>query len=143
MSSEEEVRKASQQFYSALSRMASGTTGAMTDVWAHGNAVTAMHPIGGRQVGWQQVGDSFDQVAQIASKGHVKLDDQFIQVNGDLAYELGVERGEATLAGQHVPFNHRVTNIYRREGGTWKIVHHHTDLSPAMLELLARLQASA
>jgi ketosteroid isomerase-like protein len=100
-----------------------------------------MHPIGGRQVGWQQVGDSFDQVAQIASKGHVKLDDQFIQVNGDLAYELGVERGEATLAGQHVPFNHRVTNIYRREGGTWKIVHHHTDLSPAMLELLARLQA--
>lgn len=141
MSSEEEVRKASQQFYSALSRMASGTTGAMADVWAHGNAVTAMHPIGGRQVGWQQVGESFDQVAQIASKGHVKLDDQFIQVNGDLAYELGIERGEATLAGQHVAFDHRVTNIYRREGGTWKMVHHHSDLSPAMLEVLARLQA--
>ncbi|HYU19986.1 MAG TPA: nuclear transport factor 2 family protein [Chloroflexota bacterium] len=35
---------------------------------------------------------------------------------------------------------HRVTNIYRREGGEWKMVHHHTDVSPAMNDLLSRLQ---
>jgi hypothetical protein len=29
-----------------------------------------------------------------------------------------------------------VTNIYRREGGGWKMVHHHTDVSPAMVEAL-------
>ena len=34
---------------------------------------------------------------------------------------------------------HRVTNIYRREAGAWKLVHHHTDISPAMLDVLARL----
>jgi ketosteroid isomerase-like protein len=45
------------------------------------------------------------------------------------------------MAGQPVTFDHRVTNVYRREAGGWKIVHHHTDLSPEMQELLRRLQS--
>ena len=60
----------------------------------------------------------------------------------DLAYELGTERGQATLAGERITIEQRVTNVYRREGGEWKLVHHHTDISPAMLELLSRLQAA-
>ncbi len=100
-----------------------------------------MHPIGGRQVGWDSVRESFEQVAKIASEGRVRLDDQMIQVTGDLAYELGSERGQAKFAGQEVTLDHRVTNIYRREAGSWKIVHHHTDISPAMLVVLKRMQA--
>ena len=98
MSAEEEVRRASLQFYAGLNRMANGTAGAMADIWSHGPTVTTMHPIGGRQVGWDAVRGSFEQ---------------------------------------------RVTNIYRREAGAWKIVHHHTDISPAMLETLSRLQSSS
>lgn len=30
-----------------------------------------------------------------------------------------------------------------REAGTWRLVHHHTDVSPAMLDVLARLKAAA
>jgi ketosteroid isomerase-like protein len=51
-----------------------------------------------------------------------------------------VEEGEATLAGERIQIEQRVTNIYRREGGEWKLVHHHTDASPAMNDLLSRLQ---
>ena len=61
-------------------------------------------------------------------------------VVGDLAYEGGIESGEAMLTGQHVSFEHRVTNIYRREareGG--EIVHHYSDLSPAIQDVRARL----
>jgi ketosteroid isomerase-like protein len=141
MSAENEVRKASGQFYAALNRMTNGDAGSLSDIWSHSAAVSAMHPIGGRQVGWDKVRESFQQVAQIASEGRVKLDDQIIQVTGDQAYELGVERGQATFAGQQVMLEHRVTNIYRREAGSWKMVHHHTDLSPAMLDVLKRLQA--
>jgi ketosteroid isomerase-like protein len=71
------------------------------------------------------------------------LADQAIRVAGDLAYELGVERGRLTLAGQEVTIDHRVTNIYRREAGAWKIIHHHTDVAPAMLDVLKRLKAEA
>ena len=33
-----------------------------------------------------------------------------------------------------------VSNIYRREDGDWKVVHHHTDLSPAMQDVLRDLK---
>ena len=141
MSTENEVHKASEQFYAALNRMVKGDAGSLSDIWSHNGDVTAMHPIGGRQVGWDKVRESFRQAAQIASEGKVKLEDQMIQATGDMAYELGVERGQATLAGQQVTLDQRVTNIYRRETGSWKIVHHHTDVSPAMLDVLKRLQA--
>jgi|SRR3972149_9894401 len=140
MSTEDEVRKASEQFYAALNRMANGDARPLADIWSQGAGVTTMHPIGGREVGWDKVRGSFEQVAQIASEGRVRLDDQVIRVVGDLAYELGYERGQAKFAGQQVTLDHRVTNIYRREAGSWKIVHHHTDVSPAMLDVLNRLQ---
>ena len=141
MTTEDEVLKASEQFYAAVSGMLNGDAGSLAAIWSHSATVTAMHPIGGRQVGWDKVRVSFEQVAQISTGGQVKLADQIIQVAGDVAYELGVEQGQAKLAGQMVAIEHRVTNIYRREAGGWKIVHHHTDLSPAMLDILSRLQA--
>lgn len=141
MSTEDEIRKASRQFYAGLNRMANGERGALADSWSHGPAVTTMHPIGGRQVGWDAVRDSFDQVAEIASDGKIRLKDQRIQVAGDMAYEVGVEHGQFKMAGHQVSLEHRVTNVYRREAGEWKLVHHHTDTSPAMLDVLGRLQS--
>jgi ketosteroid isomerase-like protein len=141
MSIEDEVRKASEQFYAALNRMVNGDAGPLADIWSHSAVVTTMHPIGGREVGWDKVRESWEQLAQFFSEGQVKLGDQIIQVAGDMAYELGVEYGQAELAGQQVTIGHRVTNIYCREAGGWKIVHHHTDVSPAMLDFLSRVQA--
>jgi ketosteroid isomerase-like protein len=141
MSTEDQVRKASEQFYAALNRMANGDVSSMADIWSHSAAVTTMHPIGGREVGWDEVRGPWAQVAELASGGQVKLSDQLIQVSGDMAYEVGTEQGQFKLAGQQVPIEQRVTNVYRREGGAWKIVHHHTDLSPAMVDVLRQLQA--
>lgn len=95
MSTEDDVRKASTQFYASLNRMVGGDSA----------VATALHPIRDRDIGWDTVKMSFEKVAQLG----------------------GIE--------------HRVTNIYQREAGAWKIVHHHTDTSAAMLEILSRLQA--
>lgn len=139
MSTEGDVRKASDQFYAALNRMLNGDATLLTDVWSHSASVTAMHPIGGRQVGWDDVRTSWQAVARLATGGQVTLNEQLLQIAGELAYELGVERGTFTIAGQTVSIDNRVTNIYRREVTGWKIVHHHTDLSPAMVEIVSRL----
>jgi len=142
MAAEDDVREASQQFYAALNRMLNGDASAMTDIWSHGAAVTTMHPIGGREVGWDAVRASWEQVARIASEGRVTIEEQNVQAAGDMAYEVGVERGTFLLGGHKVSgLDNRVTNVYRREAGGWKIVHHHTDLSPAMIDILDRLKA--
>lgn len=139
----DEVRKASEQFYAALNRLLNGDAGPMADIWSHSAAVTTMHPIGGREVGWDHVRGSWEQVAKLASDGKVGLKDQLIQVAGDVAYEEGFEHGQFKLAGQEITIENRVTNIYRREARAWKIVHHHVDISPAMLDVLGRLQPPA
>ncbi len=142
MSTEDEVKGASSKFYEGLSRMAAGDAGQLSDIWSHSETVTTMHPIGGEQIGWSAVKESFEQVAGLASSGYVEIADQSIQTGGDLAYELGTERGQFKLAGETITIDQRVTNIYRREGGEWKLVHHHADISPAMLGVLERLQAA-
>ena len=140
MSTEDEVRNASNQFYAALNKMVNGNAHALSDIWSHHPTVTTMHPIGGRQVGWKDVWKTWEQTAQVASEGQVKLQDQYINVVGDMAYEIGVENAGFKLAGQKLTDQVRVTNIYLKEDGKWKIIHHHSDLSPAMVEVLHKLQ---
>jgi ketosteroid isomerase-like protein len=132
MSAENEVGAASRQFYAALNSVANGDARPTADIWSQSADATTMHPIGGRQVGWNQVWASWQQVAAIASEGRVTLGDQLIRVVGDAAYELGTEHVVMTLAGHSVRGEVRVTNIYRREGGAWRIVHHHADASQDM-----------
>jgi ketosteroid isomerase-like protein len=143
MSTEDEVRKASEQFYAALNRMIKGDASSLSDIWSHSASVTTMHPIGGREVGWDAVKGSFDQVAKVASDGKAELKDQLIRVFGDVAYEVGIEHGQFKLAGKPVIIDNRVTNIYHREAGAWKIVHHHVDISPEMVDILHQLQAQS
>ena len=122
--------------------MANGDASDMAEVWSHSADVTTMHPVGGRQVGWEEVADSWDGVAGISSNGTVTLKDQHIRVIGDVAYQLGTEHVEMTLAGKQIQGALRVTNVYHREDGTWKLIHHHTDTDPAMQEALPQKQAA-
>jgi len=141
MGSEDEVHAASGKFYAALNRMLNGDASGMGDIWSHGDRVTTMHPIGGRQVGWEAVKQSWEQVAGATSGGQVTLSDQLIHVVGEAAYEIGVEHGRFTLAGQQVTGDCRVTNVYRRESAGWKIVHHHTDTAQSMIDALSKAGA--
>ena len=132
MTTKREIREVSAQFYAALKRMLNGDARALSDVWSHRSSVTAMHPLGGRQVGWAEVRKTWEQIAQRSSEGKVELKDQLIRLAGEVAYEVGVEQVEAKLGGQKFAAKIRVTNIYQREAGVWKITHHHTDMSPAL-----------
>ena len=48
---------------------------------------------------------------------------------GDLAYDVFPEHVRARLgdAAEAVPVSLRVTRIFRREDGEWRIVHRHAD----------------
>ena len=52
-------------------------------------------------------------------------------VSGDLAYSVGYEHTSVSIDGAPVaPYILRVTHLYRREDGEWKIVHRHGDPPP-------------
>ena len=137
MAVEDEIRQASEQFYAALNRTINGDSGSMMEVWSHGSDVTALHPLGGRETGWREVRASWEQVAQGFSDGQVSIEDLVVvPLSDDVAYTLGTEHGQATLGEETVSIDWRVTNIYRREEGEWKMVLHHTDVSPELVEAL-------
>jgi ketosteroid isomerase-like protein len=62
--------------------------------------------------------DGTDQRVEILAAG----------VSGDLAYTVELEHTSVSLDGAPVdPYTLRVTQVYRREDGQWKIVHRHGD----------------
>ncbi len=141
MTAQDEVRGASEQFYAALNSMVNGDAGPMSDVWSHGPTVTTMHPIGGMQIGWDEVRQTWEQVAAAFSGGEVSLENRIIRTDGDMAYETGIEQGQGAMAGEQIAIDQRVTNVYMREDGAWKIVHHHADISPAIMEVMSHANA--
>jgi ketosteroid isomerase-like protein len=52
---------------------------------------------------------------------------QAYDVVGDMAYTAGLEHTSASVDGQPRSYTLRVTQMYRREGGEWKVAHRHGD----------------
>jgi len=48
-------------------------------------------------------------------------------VVGDMAYTVGLEHTSASVEGQPRSYILRATQVYRREGGDWKVAHRHAD----------------
>jgi ketosteroid isomerase-like protein len=82
--------------------------------------------------GWREVSAAFTRVASLYSDGSsVEFDVLAAGVSGDLGYLVGIERGSAAVGGgTPEPVTLRVTQIYRREDGGWKLVHRHGDPGP-------------
>lgn len=139
MTAPDEIRAASARFYAALNRMAAGDAAPMAAAWARGGAVSAQDPVGGRSEGYDTVIANFAKVAGIAGGGDIRLIEQRIDAGSDMAVETGVETGTLVLAGRQATLHHRVTNVYRKVEGGWKLAHHHTDPSESMRDILDHL----
>jgi ketosteroid isomerase-like protein len=51
-------------------------------------------------------------------------------VIGDMAYTVGLEHTQVIVDGADRTYTLRVTQVYRREAGGWKVVHRHADTPP-------------
>ena len=140
MSIENDIRKASDKFYAALNSTLNGDWTPMADVWSRNPDVSTMHPVGGTEVGWDEIRASWENLAKICSNGRVELRDQRICVGEDLAYVTGTEHVNLLIVKDQVQADLRVSNVYRRESSEWRMVHHHVDRNQTMLEILSKLE---
>lgn len=88
----------------------------------------SQHP----QVGWDAVSRAIRNVASVYS-GSTEVEFEVLAagVSGDLAYVVGFERAASSVAGAaREELALRVTQVYRREGGGWRLVHRHADPGP-------------
>lgn len=59
------------------------------------------------------------------------MENTIVASSGDLAYTVGFERGPVQVdRGTRQDMVIRVTHIYRRVDGDWKIIHRHADFPP-------------
>jgi ketosteroid isomerase-like protein len=125
-----EVRAASDRFYAALNRVLNGDAGPMVDVWSHTDDTSVSHPMGDWSRGWDQIAITWEEFARVISRGSVEVEGLTVYVAGDFAYTLGVEHVYLEVPAGAVRFRSNVTNIFRREAGGWRLVHHHVDKAP-------------
>ena len=52
---------------------------------------------------------------------------QAYDVVDDMAYTAGLEHTSASVNGQPRSYTLRATQVYRREGGEWRVAHRHAD----------------
>ncbi len=133
MSSANEVafRRATGQFYDALNAMFTGDLAPMKALWSHADDVTYMGPGGGLQVGWKAVEKILEGHAAMKLGGKVHPEDMHVTVGEDVAVMHSVQSGELmNVDGKPRKLSLRATSVFRKEGGAWKMVGHHTDLLP-------------
>jgi ketosteroid isomerase-like protein len=81
--------------------------------------------------GWADIEPTFHTVASWFSDS-TEFEFKVIAAgaSGDLAYTVGYEHNQVKLEGEPRTYTLRVTHVYRREHGQWRIVHRHADTPP-------------
>ena len=106
-----------------------GDVGPRLRMWSTAAPVTLFGALGPCDSGWAEVSRTFRWIA--ARFSHcTSYDFELVAAgaSGDLAYTVGYERSSRSFDGGPVqPATLRVTHVYRRESGEWKIVHRHGD----------------
>lgn len=98
---------------------------------SQGDDATIMGGWGAYEKGWDEVGPRYDWAAARFQESGARVDVEYLAsyVSGTLAYTVAIERSEALIVGQDkpAPLELRVTHIFLKENGVWKLMHRHAD----------------
>ena len=82
--------------------------------------------------GWDEVSEILRWLAaRWSDSTDYRFEVTAADISGDIAYLVGFEHIANSVVGVPVePYTLRVTHIFRRESGEWKIAHRHADYVP-------------
>ncbi len=105
-----------------------GDAGPRSTIWSHTDPVT-LFGAAVTKSGWGDIGPTLDWLAsRFSNCESFEYEVIAADASDDLAYVVGIEHTTASIGGvPPVPYSLRVTTIFRREDGEWKVVHRHGD----------------
>jgi ketosteroid isomerase-like protein len=98
-------------------------------LFSHGEDVTVLGGFGGFEHGWKEVGPRLDWAASHFAGGSYSQETLSATVGSDVACLVSQERWSYATPQQHQEtlLELRVTQVFRREEGHWRLVHRHAD----------------
>jgi ketosteroid isomerase-like protein len=128
-SSVNDLDKVIQQYHAALDVFVRGTPEPMKALFSRADDVVLANPFGPAVRGWQTASARLQDASSRFSDGELSGHDRLASyIAPDLATIYEVEHGKVSVSGGPVTgWVLRTTTTFRREDGTWKVVHRHAD----------------
>lgn len=126
----EDLGAAIEKYHLALGAFVTGNPEPLQEAYSHRDDVSVANPFGPPTRGWNHVAATMAHAATLYRNGEVIGFEVFAGCEtAELAYIVEVERYEARVGGRETasPLALRVTSVFRREDGAWKVVHRHAD----------------
>ena len=133
MTDREDFRRLmSQRQHQAEEALVGGDVGPRLEMWSHNDPVTLFAALGPSKSGWDDLEPMFRAVASRVSGGQdVSYEIISSNVSGDIGWTIGFSRFTVSIDGGPLTRRTlRLTHLYRREDGEWKVVHEHSDFQP-------------
>ncbi len=102
----------------------------LSELVAREGDATFYAPLGGSVAGAEAVYQRYEGDAKSFAEGSdSRFEILHMGASDGIAYWVGLQRSTAYMRGQSepIPFNLRITEIFRREGHDWKLIHRHAD----------------
>jgi ketosteroid isomerase-like protein len=119
-----------EEYHRAGLEITNGNPEVYKTLYSRRDDVTLANPFGPTARGWSEVSATLDRAAEHYADGEVVgFENVSTVLTSELAYTVEVESYRARVGGAEelASVAIRVTTIFRRENGVWKVAHRHAD----------------
>jgi ketosteroid isomerase-like protein len=141
---ETSAQQALDLLHAAMAKVANGDVSAITALYSHSDEATSFYGWGGYEKGWEAVSKRWDWAALQFQGGKVAHETISRVITAEMFYVTELETfsnqrvaGVAGLTG----WSNRVTHIFAREGGEWRLIHRHANRLEAQFDPAEKLKA--
>ena len=124
---EAEVAEFITRCHKALVHQSQGRPEPFLDLWSQADDVTIMAAVGGYHIGFEQVSNLLRWASKAQKFDSWSSENIVTTVASGLAFSIELEHYAQQVEGEDKEMTLRVTQIYRREGGAWRVIHRHGD----------------